>query len=341
MITSIKLLAKMLRRKAVGYSIAFAAIAIFIILIKYGLDLDWTQVGALIGTGLTAMTPLVFAAVGECINERAGTINIGLEGIFLFAALIGVYGAELLRSWAGGLLFATLIGAFIGLIFGLICVYLRADQIIAGMALNIFAAGMIAYLMMAIWRQAGQYTPIAKETFMPMVSTPLGSLSFLTFVAVGVAILAHVLLHRTLLGIKIRAAGEKPESADVAGVQVNYIRILTCVLGASLCAIGGAFMSLSWIHAITNDMVAGYGFIALACVVFAGLEPLLVLIPAFLFGLGRALAPWAGITPAVRGIFPGMTYFLRMIPFILVLIALVIVGKKLFPRALGKPYTRE
>lgn len=341
MIESLKLLAKMLKKKAVGYSVAFAAIVIFIVIIKYGLDLHWSQVGALIGTGLTAMTPLVFAAVGECINQRAGTINIGLEGIFLFTALLGIYGAELFGSWAGGLLFATLMGAFIGLIFGLICVYLRANQIIAGMALNIFAAGMIAYLMMAIWHQAGQYTPLAKETFMPMMGTPFGSLSFLTLVAIGVAVLAHVILHRTLLGIKIKAAGEKPESADVAGVQIGHIRILACVLGASLCAMGGAFMSLSWIHAITNDMIAGYGFIALACVVFAGLEPLLVLIPAFLFGFGRALAPWAGITPAVKGIFPGITYFFRMIPFILVLIALVIIGKKLFPRALGKPYTRE
>ncbi len=341
MIKYLKLLAKTLRKKSVGYSVVFAVLVIFIVLIKYSLDLHWSQVGALIGTALTAMTPLVFAAVGECINERAGTINIGLEGIFLFTAFLGVYGAELFGGWLGGLLFATLIGAFIGLIFGLISVYLRADQIIAGMALNIFAVGMIAFLMMAIWGQAGQYTPLAKETFMPMVGTPFGSLSLLTFVAVAIAVLAHVILHRTLLGVKIKAAGEKPESADVAGVQVGHIRILACVIGASLCAMGGAFMSLSWIHAVTNEMIAGYGFIALACVVFAGLEPLLVLIPAFLFGLGRALAPWAGITPAVKAIFPGITYFLRMLPFILVLIALIIVGKKLFPRALGKPYVRE
>jgi len=337
----VKTFQKELKKKAVGYLIAITAIVIFLVLIKYGLDLDWSQVGALVATGLTAMTPLVLAAVGECINQKAGTINVGLEGIFLFTALLGVYGAELFGGWVGGLLFATLIGAFIGFLFGLGCVYLRANQVIVGMALNIFAAGMVAYLMMAIWGQAGQYTPLAPETFMPSVSTPLGPLSFMFFVAIGIAVLAHVILHKTLLGIKIKAVGEKPESADVAGVRVDHIRIFTCTLGASLCAMGGAFMSLSWIHAVTNDMVAGYGFIALACVVFSGLEPLLVLVPAFLFGLGRALAPWAGITPAVKAIFPGIIYFLRMVPFILVLVALVIVGKRLFPRAMGKPYIRE
>ncbi len=370
------------KRRVLGLPIVLVAVVAILWSLEY-IDVD---TAVLTGTGLTAMVPLAFAATGECINQKAGVINIGLEGIFLITALMGVYGAELFGSWIGGLLFGIGIGAFIGLLFGLISVYMRGGQIIAGMGINIFALGTVSFLLMAIWGQAGQYTPHGKELFVPMMSTPLGLLSPLVLVAIAAAILAHVLLHKTLLGVKIRAAGEKPESADVAGIGVNRTRILTCVFGAALCGLGGAFMSLTWLHTVGKEMVAGYGFIALACVVFAGLEPLLALGAAFIFGLTRALDPWIAIMPGVKwatlqsivpyivilifvliivgmkwhylkriapyitilALFTGvlatgisMEYLLRTTPYFAVLVALVVVGERLFPRGLGKPYTRE
>lgn len=330
-----------MRKKLLGYLGGFVGITVFLIFVKFSLGMSWGQVGSLLGTSLTAMTPLVLAAVGESLNEKAGTINIGLEGIFLITALMGVFGAELVGNWMGGLLFGVGVGALIGFMFAVICVYWRGDQIIAGLGLIMFGSGMVPFWLMAIWGQAGQYTPFGEELFVPQISTPLGSLSLLFFAAIGIAILAHFILHRTLIGVKIRAAGEKPESADVAGISVNQLRLVVCVIGAALAGLGGAFMSLSWVHTVTKEMVAGYGFIALACVVFAGLEPLETLIPAFLFGFGRALTPWANINPAVMNLFPGASYFIKMAPFILVLVAIAIVGRRLFPSAMGEPYVRE
>lgn len=374
---------RVLKKKSV---LGLLSVLVAIVAILWSLEYIGVDTAVLTGTGLTAMTPLALAATGECINEKAGVINIGLEGIFLITALVGVYGAELFGGWIGGLLFGMGIGAFIGLLFGLLSVYMRGGQIIAGMGINIFALGIVSFFLMAIWGQAGQYTPHGKALLVPSISTPFGLLSPLVFVAIGVAILAHVLLHRTLIGVKIRAAGEKPESADVAGAGVNRIRILTCIFGAALCGLGGAFMSLAWLHTIGKEMVAGYGFIALACVVFAGLEPLLALGVAFIFGLTRALDPWIAIIPGVKwatlqSIVPymiifiiilvivglkmhflkrvapyitilalltalwatgiSMEYFLRTTPYFAVLVALVVVGRKLFPRAIGKPYVRE
>lgn len=380
--TSSRIIRILKKRSILVLLIVLAAI----VAILWGLEYIGIDTAVLTGTGLTAMVPLAFAATGECINQKAGVINIGLEGIFLITALMGIYGAEFFRSWIGGLLFGIGIGAFIGLLFGVISVYMKGGQIIAGMGVNIFALGMVSFLLMAIWGQAGQYTPHGKELFVPTVSTPLGLLSPLVFVAVAAAILAHIILHKTLLGIKIRAAGEKPESADVAGIGVNRIRILTCVFGAALCGLGGAFMSLTWLHTVGKEMVAGYGFIALACVVFAGLEPLLALGAAFIFGLTRALDPWIAIMPGVKwatlqSVVPymiilifiliivairwhflkriahyiiilalftavfatgiSMEYFLRTTPYFAVLVALAVVGERLFPKAIGKPYTRE
>ena len=329
-------LAKLKRKRILGFIIALAAIAILL----YGLEQVGFKTKDLINTGLFAMTPLAFAAVGECINQKAGVINIGMEGILLISCVIGVYGAELLGSGISGLLIGSLAGGFIGFIFGIMSVYGRAGQIVAGMGINIFGMGFLAYLLMGIWGRPGVHV-FSEEFIIPTVSTPLGYLSPLIFVAIIAAILAHIFLHKTLFGLRIRAAGEKPEAVDVAGARVDRIRIFTATLGGALCGLGGAFMALGWFGVIVKEISAGKGFIALACVVFAGLEPLLALAGAFIFGFAEALGFWALSVPAVKAI-PFLPYFLLMFPYIIVLVVVAIfIGKRMFPRAIGKPYVRE
>ncbi|MFQ6016550.1 MAG: ABC transporter permease, partial [Anaerolineae bacterium] len=172
------------------------------------------------------------------------------------------------------------------------------------------------------------------------IYTPFGQLSWVTVTAVILAILAHILLHKTVLGFRIGAAGEKPEAADVAGVRVDLIRIFTATLGGALCGLGGAFMPLAWFGGVTKEMSAGRGFIALACVVFAGLEPLLALAAAFIFGFAGGFAYSVAVTPGVKEVIP--FYFVNMIPYIttLLIVALVI-GRVTFPAAIAQPYTRE
>jgi simple sugar transport system permease protein len=331
-----KPLAKLKRKRIFGFIIALVAIVIFLC----GLELAGFKTRDIINTGLFAMTPLAFAAVGECMSEKAGVINIGLEGILLISCVIGVYGAELLGSGIAGLLIGSLAGGLIGFIFGIISVYGRAGQIVAGMGINIFGMGFLAYLLMAIWGAPGIHI-FPQELKVGTVDTPLGYLSPLIFVAIIAGILAHIFLHKTLVGLRIRAAGEKPEAVDVAGVSVKRTRIFMVTLGGALCGLGGAFLAIGWFGGIVKEISAGRGFIALACVVFAGLEPLLALAGAFIFGFAEALGFWAMTMPAVKAI-PFLPYFLRMLPYVVVLVVVAIfIGKRMFPSAIGKPYLRE
>jgi simple sugar transport system permease protein len=317
-----------------------AASLVAIVAFLYLLERAGVPPKDIIRGGLFAMTPLALAAAGECINQKAGVVNIGLEGIFLVSCVIGVFGAERLGSGIAGLLVGLLVGAFIGFIFGLMSVYARANQIVAGMGINVFGIGLLPFLLMAIWAFPGIHL-VRKEFLIPKISTPLGLLSPVIFVAIAVPIVAHIILNRTFLGIKIKAAGEKPEAVDVAGKRVDHIRMFTCILGGALAGLGGVFMSLAWFDGIVKEIAAGRGFIALACVVFAGLSPLLALAAAFIFGFAEALAYTVMVMPGAK-IYPFLPYFLQMVPYIVPLVIVTIfIGRRPFPKALAKPYIRE
>ncbi len=310
-----------------------------VIIILYLIGLAGMKTGPLVEMGLIAMTPLALAAVGECINEKAGIINIGLEGTLGISCVIGVWGAELFGSGDMGLLVGALTGAFIGFIFAIISIYGRANQMVAGMGINLLAAGLIAYLLMSIWAFPGIHM-FPRYLKVSTIHTPWGSVHPVTLIAIAVAILAQIFLYKTLFGLRIRAAGEKPESVDVAGASVNQIRIIACTFGAALCGLGGSFLALGWFGAIVKEITAGRGVIALACVVFAGLEPLVALGAAFIFGFTEGFAHWIAITPGVKEVIP--FYFINMIPYIAtIVIVAVAIGRRGFPRAAGKPYIRE
>jgi simple sugar transport system permease protein len=390
-----------------GRIIGIVAIVAFVLYLMWAHDLlrvelfeytaralteNWTSL--ILAASLLA-TPLTLAAVGECLSERAGLFNIGLEGIFFLSVVIGVRGAEnqvvglgagagagavigalvalavaeklgrfakLVAAFVGGLaggligyfimsiviaglgggaaglLVGALTGALIGFIFSVMAVYLRANQLVLGMGINIFATGMLAFLLMTIWGFPGIHS------VRPVLHIPklLGYLTPVFFVAVIVAIVAHIILHKTLFGLRIRAAGEKPEAVDVAGVRIDRMRVLVCTAGAALAGLGGAFFSLGWFGEIVKEMAVGMGFIALAVVVVAGLEPLLALVVAFVFGFVRVLADWVATSAGISSILPGAFYLMHMVPFIVTLLVVTIfIGRRPFPKALGKPYIRE
>jgi len=324
-----------LQRRALNYTLLATVLALF----AYALDRVGLRPVSLLEAGLLAMTPLALAAVGECVNEKAGVVNIGLEGIFMVSAVTGVWTAEVFDSGTMGLMGGAVTGAVIGLALGAISVYGKADQIIAGMGLNIFALGFVPFLLISLWAFPGIHL-FSNELMVPRMSTPLGQISPVTVLAVAAAILAHLLLHRTVLGFRIEAVGERPEAVDVAGVRVDRLRLFTSVLGGALAGIGGAFLPLGWFGALVKEISAGRGFIALACVVFAGLEPMLALGAALLFGFADGFASAVAVTPGVKERIP--FYFVSMIPYAttLVVVALVI-GQRRFPRTVGRPYARE
>ncbi len=326
---------ELLKKPLIKFIIGLAAIMGVLVSIK-GVGLNPLTI---IEASLFAMTPLALAAMGEAINEKAGLVNIGLEGIFLISAGIGVYGAELFGNGYWGLLFGVLAGAIIGLIFAIISIYGKADQIIAGMGINIFAYGFIPYFMMAVWAFPGIHIP-PKEVLITPIYTPLIKVSQITIFTIIMAFLLHYMLYKTPLGLRIRAAGETPEALDVAGVRVDYIRIFGAVLGGALAGLGGAFMPLAWFGGMVKEISAGRGFIALAVLVSAGLEPLLALGFALLFGFAEGLAYSVAVTPGIKEIVP--YHLILLIPYITTLVVVTIfIGKKRFPKALGLPYSRE
>ncbi len=284
-----------------------------------------------------AMTPLLLAALGELFTERAGIVNIGLEGIMLLSALAAVAVAEAFMNPWMGVLAGVGMGVLIGVIHGYISAYFKGDQIISGLGINLFALGFVAFAIEAIWGVRGYHTP-PYEAKVPRI--PGLEISPIFIVSIILVIVTYYILYKTSLGLKIRAVGENPEAADVVGVHVERIQLLATVYGAALTGLAGAFLSIDWLAAITKELPAGRGFIALAIVNFSNWNPLLALGGSVLFGFFWVLGEWLKNIGTVKAVVP--ITLMNTIPYIATLVVTAgIIGKSRPPRHVGKPYKRE
>jgi len=284
------------------------------------------------------MVPITLAAIGETIEEAAGLFNIGLEGILLLSALTGALGAEMSGSATVGLLAGLSTGALIGGLFGFISTYWRGSQLISGVGINLFAFGFVAFMLINLG--APGFHSVPRDVQVKMISLGVGSLSPLVFVTVGLAIAVYWMLRRTQLGIRIRSVGENPAAADVAGINVNALRLATALAAGAFAGLAGAYLSVDWLGAVTKELTAGRGFIALATVVFSGLNPLLALFGGFVFGFFDGFATWVSTYPKIKDVIPWQ--FVAMAPYIVTLLVVAgAIGRVRFPAALGVPYRRE
>jgi simple sugar transport system permease protein len=291
----------------------------------------------LISLAFRAMIPLTVTAIGEIVTEQGGVINIGLEGIMVISAFVSVVGTKATGSAWLGLLVGILAGAVIGLLHGVLSVYLKGNQVISGVGINLFGLGIVGFGVKALWGGPLQLKVAWQLTDIP---TPWGGLSPVLFMMLALALGTWWVLFRTTLGLRIRSVGENPAAADVAGLSVNRIRLGATIYGGALGGLAGAFLALGWTHTITSTLPAGRGFIALANVVFSKLNPLLALLGGFIFGFFDALALWISNVPAVNAIIPYQ--FIRMTPYLVTLIVLTgVIGRARFPKAIGEPYRRE
>jgi len=284
-----------------------------------------------------AATPLLLAAVGEIFTERAGVVNIGLEGIMLISAFTAVMAAEASSSPWLGVLAGLATGALIGLIHGAISVYLKGDQVISGLGINLFAYGFVAFGIEAVWHVRGYYIP-PPATKVPRV--PILGISPLFIAAVAIALATHYVLFRTGVGLKVRSVGEDPRAADAVGVRVELVQLLSTVYGAALAGMAGAFLSIDWLTAVTKELTAGRGFIALAIVNFANWNPLIALGGSLLFGFFWTLGEWMKNIGWLKAVIP--VTLINTIPYIATLaVTAGVIGRSRPPRSLGKPYLRE
>jgi len=290
---------------------------------------------SLLRISLHAMVPITLTAVGEIIGETAGLFNIGLEGALLLSAFAGAIGAEF-GGPIVGLLIGMVVGAGLGLLFSVINTYWKGTQMITGIGINLFAVGIVAFGLIKLGAPGFHDVPKAAE--LAKLQTPIGAISPMIFVALIVPFIAYWFLKRTRAGLILKAVGEAPEAADVAGININLVRLLATTFGGALAGLGGAYMSVCWIGSVTKDLSAGRGFIALATVVFSGLNPLLALLGGFIFGFFQSLATWIKTLPSK----PIPWQFVEMLPYIVTLLVVSgVIGRVRFPKALGQPYKRE
>jgi len=306
---------------------------------------DSTLIISILAAAVTAGTPILYAALGELLTERAGILNLGVEGIMLIGAVSGFIIAVVTGNSWFGLAAAMLAGGLLALIHALLTVTLRANQVVSGLALTLFGTGLSGYL-------GKSYIGIPVPN--PFVIQPLGFLTdipilgpvlfrhdILVYASYGLVVFLWLFLYRTRPGLFLRALGENPAAADSLGSNVFALRYLYVVLGGMLCGVGGAYLSLAYAPSWLENMTAGRGWIAVALVIFALWNPWRALVGSYLFGGIDAL----GFHLQVSGVTVS-PFFLNMLPYLFTILVLVFVmirqhGRLTAPGALGLPYDRE
>jgi ABC-type uncharacterized transport system permease subunit len=304
-----------------------------------------TFVVNLIAATLRVATPILLAAIGETFAERAGILNLGIEGIMFFGAFIGFFTADATGSLWLGLGAAVLSGLLAGLLMAVLSVTLGVNQHVSGLGITLLLGGLALFGFRL--QYGGRSTPPSIEPFGQLspfegvrILGPIFQQYLLTYITFLVIVpLSWWLLYRTSFGLKIRAAGENPEAVDSAGVNVFRIRYIALIIGGGLMAAGGAFLSLSQLGAFTHGIISGRGWVAIALVIFGNWDPIRVMGGALIFGGTFALQ----LRLQAMGLELPIPYetFLAL-PYIVTIIALVIAGRNAsYPAALLKPYRRE
>ena len=281
-----------------------------------------------------ALTPLVLAAVGEIVTEKAGVVNIGLEGIMLISAFFAVLVVDKTGSPWLGLFAGVILGGGLGFIHGIISSYLKGDQIISSLGINLLAIGLVPFGIEAVWGTAGQH---GVKHIVPRI--PVLGISPVFIATVIITLATHYMLNETNYGRKIRAVGENPEAADVVGINVEMVQTIATIYGAALSGLAGAFLSIDWHSGISKEITAGRGFIALALVNFANWNPILALLGDLLFGAAWTVSLWIRNLPSFK-IIP--YHFMELIPYVATLIVVAgFIGASRPPAHIGRPYKRE
>ncbi|HEY2866924.1 MAG TPA: ABC transporter permease [Pyrinomonadaceae bacterium] len=295
---------------------------------------------AFIFSGLRSATPLIFAGLGGMFSERSGVINIALEGLMLMGAFTAAVATYELRNPYLGLLCGVAAGGALAFVYAIACIRFQADQVVAGMGINILMAGLPALISGSIYDSTGSTPQLDKAIQLPdLFGNRINVATILVFILVPIC---WYVLYRTPFGLRLRAVGENPEAADAAGVSVIKMRYLGVMMSGLLAAAGGAYLSIGQSSLFTRNMTAGRGYIALAALILAKWRPVPVLLACLFFGFMEAL------TNQIQGVVKMPSgedipiQFIQMIPYVLTIIVLAgFIGLSRAPKALGIPYRKE
>ena len=308
-----------------------------------------TVLVSMLATSVAAASPLLLAALGELVVERSGVLNLGIEGIMLLGALTAVAATLGSGSVLVGIACAIVAGMLLGLLFAFLTVTIRADHVVAGLAMVLLGDGLSSFAGHGlVGIDIGQNVP---PLALPWISDipALGQIFFrqnaLVYFSYLMVAVVWYFLYRTRPGLALRAAGEKPSAVDVVGWNVFRIRYLAVLFGAGMAGLAGAFLSVAYLSTWAEGMTAGRGWVALALVIFAGWHPIKLLGGAYLFGFAYILIAQSQV---LGGVFYMIsTYVMQMFPYLMAILVLAVMGRRAMkqrvgaPEALALPYVRE
>jgi len=296
-----------------------------------------------LAAALRMATPLIFASMGGIFSERSGVINIGLEGMMLIGAFMGMLVTFYTQNPWIGLIGAMLSGAAVGFIHALASVRYKVDQVVSGTAINIFAVGFTVFMLRTVFGVAGTSPAVPRIptvavpglSSIPVVGEIIGYQNPMVYIALMLVVLVHIFLFRTVWGLRLRAVGEHPKAADTVGINVFLTRYLAVTTSGALAGLGGAYLAIAHLSRFGDGMTAGRGFIALAAMIFGKWTPFGALGAAILFGFADAVQMRLQEIGIPR-------HFVLMLPYVLTMVALAgFIGRATPPKAIGKPYEKE
>jgi general nucleoside transport system permease protein len=300
------------------------------------------ELAALLGSSIDSGTPLAIAALGLLLNERAGIINLGAEGLMLIAAIAGFATAVATKNQALALLAGAAAAALLAAPFAALVIWLNTNQYASGLALSLLGAGLSAFLGISYTQESlgtQPATAVPGLSQIPFLGQALFSHHLLVYVAVALAIAESGFLFRSKPGLVVRAVGESPEAAQALGYKVRWIRFAAVVSGGALVGLAGAYVSVVSTPLWVEGMIAGKGWIALALTTFATWRPARVLLGAYLFGGVTMLQ----LHLQARGV-SAPVELLSSLPYLATILVLVLISRNPrwiaanMPHSLGKPF---
>ena len=276
---------------------------------------------------LRVMTPILFASIGVAITTLSGAVNISLEGTMLISAFFGVIVSAFTKSLILGFLAGILAGVALSSILSYFHLKLKADIILAAIALNLFASGLTVFLLYIFAKDKGTSSSLRSLVFpsieipilkdIPIVGEIFSGHNILTYVALLSVLIFYILIFKTPLGLRIRAVGQNPDAASSVGININKIKFYALILSGFFGALGGLYLSMGYVSWFARDMTAGRGFIAIAASNLGANLPLGVFLASILFGILNTIAIYLASLQVP-------SEFIQMIPYIATIITLAI-----------------
>ena len=293
---------------------------------------------AILASSIRLAIPYTLAGLGGTYSERSGVVNIGLEGMMLTGAFTAVAVTNATGNPWIGLLGAILVGMLLGLVHAVVCVTFKADQIVSGLALIIFAAGITVFCAWLLYNQTqirvAAYLRVPVLHDIPFFKELFNKIPPLVFLTIIIVIASHFIIFKTVFGLRLRSVGEHPQAADTLGISVVKMRYTGVIISGALSGMAGAYLSLEHAHYFVKGISAGRGFIGLASMIFGKWTPFGTAGAGLLFGFGEALKPY------LPKVVPSQ--FIDMIPYILTIVVLAsAIGRATPPASIGVPYVKE